>query len=151
MTTMEISTQQTDDALAQLVVPQRERLPDTRLSVTHKFSVAGQEGYLIVGLYADGRPAEVFIRMAKSGSTVRGLMDTIGVLTSLALQHGVSVDALARKFEGTKFEPAGTTHNDRLREARSLTDYIFRWLGLEFSAEYRAHCRNQANDTTRRS
>ena len=79
--------------------PVRDRLPDTRDSITHKFSISGHEGYFTVGLFADGRPGELFIKMAKQGSTMSGLMDTIGVLTSLALQYGVPVETLARKFE----------------------------------------------------
>lgn len=118
--------------------PQRERLPDTRQSVTHKFSVGGLDGYVTVGLYPDGRPGEVFLTVAKEGSTVGGLLDTIGILASLALQHGVPVESLARKFERTSFPPAGQTHNPDLPEASSLSDYIFSWLGLQFSPEFRA-------------
>lgn len=90
-----------------------------------------------MGLYDDGSPGELFIKMAKQGSTVSGLMDTIAVLTSLSLQHGVRVYALAKKFERTRYEPSGHTTNRDIRVASSLTDYIFRWLGLQFSAEYR--------------
>ncbi|MEX2171088.1 MAG: hypothetical protein WD851_17345 [Pirellulales bacterium] len=118
--------------LAALGVPQRRRLPDTRPSITHKFNINGYEGYISVGLFEDGRPGEVFLKMAKEGSTVSGLMDTIGVLTSLALQYGVSVETLAAKFEGTHFEPMGWTSNSNLREVTSIADYIFRWLRSEF-------------------
>ena len=91
--------------------PHRQRLPDTRQSVTHKFNVNGHEGDITVGLYEDGSPGEVFVRMAKMGSTVRGLVDTIAVLTSLALQHGVPVEDLVTKFRHTRFEPLGYTSN----------------------------------------
>jgi hypothetical protein len=94
------------------------------------------EGYITVGFYDDGRPGEVFIKVAKHGSTISGLLDTIAVLTSLALQYGVPVDVLARKFEFTRFEPAGWTKNPELRHVQSLVDYVFRWLGLQCSPEY---------------
>lgn len=128
-------------SLEGLDVPKREHLPDTRNSVTHKFNVCGYEGYLTVGLFEDGRPGELFIKMAKAGSTMAGMADTIGVLTSLALQYGVPVDVLARKFENVTFEPSGTTKNKDIREAHSIVDYIFRWMGLEFSESYRAERR----------
>lgn len=111
--------------------PKRRRLPVTRPSITHKFSVNGHEGYIIVGFYEDDQPGEVFIKMAKKGSTIRGLTDSIGILTSLALQHGVPLELLATKFENTRFEPMGWTKNPQIREATSLVDYIFRWLRLE--------------------
>ena len=118
--------------------PQRERLPDTRHSVTHKFSVGGLDGYVIVGLYPDGRPGEVFLNVAKEGSTVGGLLDTIGILASLCLQYGVPVESLARKFERTSFPPSGEKTNVEIPDASSLSDYIFSWLGLQFSEEFRA-------------
>ena len=114
--------------------PRRERLPDTRQSVTHKFRIKQHEGYVIVGLYPDGRPGEVFIKMAKQGSTISGLMDTIGILTSLALQYGVPPQALADKFAYMRFEPSGRTGHPELRHAHSIVDYIFRWLGITFGA-----------------
>lgn len=109
----------------------RARLPATRSSITHHFSVNGHEGYVIVGFYADGRPGEVFIKMAKKGSTVRGLTDAIGVLTSVALQHEVPLEELAKKFENARFEPSGFTKNPGIRHATSLLDYIFQWLRSE--------------------
>lgn len=118
--------------------PVRERLPGTRQSITHKFQVGQQEGYITVGFYDDGRPGEVFIKIAKHGSTISGLLDTIALLTSLALQYGVPIETLARKFEFTRFEPAGWTKNPQLRHANSLIDYIFRWLGMVCSEEYRS-------------
>jgi ribonucleoside-diphosphate reductase alpha chain len=126
------------ETLKEHALPRRELLPDTRDSITHKFSIDGHEGYITVGLFEDGRPGELFIKMAKEGSTMSGLMDTIGILTSLALQYGVPVEALTRKFEHMRFEPAGVTKNDRIRTAQSVVDYIFRWMGLAFSEVYRA-------------
>lgn len=112
--------------------PQRERLRDTRRAVTHKFQINEHEGYIIVGLYPDGRPGEVFLKMAKQGNTISGLADTIGVLTSLALQYGVPPQTLADKFAYVRFEPSGWTSNPDIRHADSIVDYIFRWLGLTF-------------------
>jgi len=118
--------------------PLRRRLPDTRNAKTHKFDVAGHEGYITVGLYDDGSPGEVFITMAKEGSTIGGLMDTIATLVSLALQYGVPIDSLVRKFEHVRFEPSGMTRNGEIPFAKSLVDYIFRWLAMEFIPGYRA-------------
>jgi len=113
----------------------RERLPDTRRSITHKFSVSGTEGYIIVGLYDDGRPGELFIKIAKQGSTLGGLTNAIGVLASVALQYGVPVGELARKLKDSRFEPLGHTKNPKIKEASSVVDYIFRWLAMEFPSE----------------
>ena len=117
--------------------PKRRRLPDTRPSVTHKFSISGHEGYVTVGLYDDGQPGEVFIKMAKEGSTISGLVDTIAILTSIALQYGVPIDSLARKFQHTRFEPSGHTNNPELAAASSVSDYVFSWLGLRYSEGFR--------------
>ena len=117
--------------------PLRRRLPDTRRSVTHKFNVAGHEGYLNVGLYEDGTPGELFITMAKEGSTIGGLMDSLGTAISVALQYGVPVESLVHKFTHQRFEPAGMTHNPDIPFAKSLVDYIFRWMGIEFVGGYR--------------
>jgi ribonucleoside-diphosphate reductase alpha chain len=117
--------------------PHRRRLPDTRRSITHKFAVSGHEGYVTVGLHEDGTPGEVFIKMAKHGSTMSGLVDTIAVLTSLALQYGVPLEAIARKFQYTRFEPSGHTKNPEIRMASSISDYIFTWLGTTFSETFR--------------
>jgi len=116
--------------------PFRHRLPDTRQSVTHKFSVTGHEGYLTVGLYEDGQPGEVFITMAKEGSTVGGLMDVIGTCTSMALQYGVPLITLVDKFRHARFEPSGMTSNRDIPFAKSLIDYIFCWLGCRFIPGY---------------
>jgi ribonucleoside-diphosphate reductase alpha chain len=118
--------------------PLRRRLPDTRRAITHKFDVAGHEGYITVGLYNDGAPGEVFITMAKEGSTIGGLMDTIATLVSVSLQYGVPVESLVRKFEHVRFEPSGMTHHPEIPFAKSLVDYIFRWLAMEFVHGYRA-------------
>jgi ribonucleoside-diphosphate reductase alpha chain len=112
--------------------PRRQRLEDTRQSITHKFEVAGHEGYLTVGLYPDGCPGELFITMAKEGSTVGGLMDAFGTAVSMCLQYGVPVEALNRKFMHARFEPSGFTKNQNIPMAKSLIDYIFRWLHLTF-------------------
>ena len=110
----------------------RRRLPDERRSLTHHFSVGGQEGYVTVGLYEDGLPGEVFIRMAKEGSTVSGLMDSFATAVSLALQYGVPLKILCEKFSHTRFEPSGWSGNPKIGYAKSLMDYLFRWLELRF-------------------
>ena len=113
----------------------RRRLPDERPAVTHKFRVGEQEGYLTVGLYDDGSPGEVFVKISKEGSTVSGLTDAIAILTSIALQYGVPLDKLAEKLERTHFEPAGPTANEDIPFATSIVDYIFSWLRLHFGDE----------------
>jgi ribonucleoside-diphosphate reductase alpha chain len=110
----------------------RHRLQEERASITHKFNIAGHEGYITVGLYANGQPGEIFIRMAKEGSTVSGLMDAFATSVSLALQHGVPLKVLCEKFAHTRFEPSGWTGNEQIGYAKSLMDYIFRWLNLRF-------------------
>jgi ribonucleoside-diphosphate reductase alpha chain len=110
----------------------RHRLQEERASVTHKFSIAGHEGYITVGLYPIGQPGEIFIKMAKEGSTVSGLMDAFATSISLALQHGVPLRVLCEKFAHTRFEPSGWTGNEQIGYAKSLMDYIFRWLNLRF-------------------
>ncbi len=117
--------------------PRRERLPDTRTSVTHKFNVAGHEGYITVGLYPDGRPGEMFITMAKEGSTIGGLMDCFGTAVSMSLQYGVPLEVYVQKFSHTRFEPMGPTKNPDIRIAKSIVDYIFRWLGVTFMPGFR--------------
>ncbi|MHB8513851.1 MAG: vitamin B12-dependent ribonucleotide reductase [Dehalococcoidia bacterium] len=112
--------------------PYRRHLPDERQSVTHKFRVGEQEGYVTVGLYAEGQPGEIFVNISKEGSTIRGLMDSVAVLTSVALQYGVPVENLVAKFRGVHFEPNGLTSNPAIPTASSLVDYIFRWLELRF-------------------
>jgi ribonucleoside-diphosphate reductase alpha chain len=112
--------------------PVRHKLDDERQAITHKFSIAGHEGYLTVGLYEDGQPGEIFLRVAKEGSTVSGLMDTIATMTSIALQYGVPLKALVDKFSHTRFEPSGFTNNPEIPIAKSVTDYVFRFLGNRF-------------------
>jgi ribonucleoside-diphosphate reductase alpha chain len=110
----------------------RHRLPEERASLTHKFAIAGHEGYITVGLYPNGQPGEIFIKMAKEGSTVSGLMDSFATATSLALQHGVPLKVLCEKFAHSRFEPSGWTGNEHIGYAKSIMDYIFRWLQLRF-------------------
>jgi ribonucleoside-diphosphate reductase alpha chain len=131
------STESDKAAAKTAVAPRRERLPDTRRSVTHKFSVGGHEGYITVGLYDDGRPGELFITMAKEGSTVGGLMDAFGTAVSMSLQYGVPLEVYAKKFSHTRFEPWGYTKNPDIPVAKSLVDYIFRWMAIEFMPGYR--------------
>jgi len=138
------STEADQKADKQKAAPRRERLPDTRRSITHKFSIAGHEGYITVGLYEDGRPGELFITMAKEGSTVGGLMDCFGTAVSMSLQYGVPLDVYVNKFSHTRFEPMGHTKNPDIRIAKSLVDYIFRWLGITFLAGYREENANMA-------
>jgi len=115
----------------------RRRLPDTRHSLTHHFNVAGHEGYLTVGMYDDHTPGELFITMSKEGSTIGGLMDSLGTAISVALQYGVPVESLVTKFAHQRFEPMGMTTNRDIPFAKSLVDYIFRWMGMEFIPGYR--------------
>ncbi|MEN0110753.1 MAG: vitamin B12-dependent ribonucleotide reductase, partial [Planctomycetota bacterium] len=126
--------------------PRRERLPDTRKSVTHKFSVAGHEGYITVGMFDDGRPGELFITMAKEGSTIGGLMDAFGTSVSMSLQYGVPLEDYVRKFSHMRFEPQGHTKNPDIRIAKSLIDYIFRWLGITFLPGYKEASQGQPID-----
>ncbi len=112
--------------------PVRRRLPQDCRSIRHKFDIAGHEGYIHVGQYDDGTPGELFIKIAKEGSTIAGLMDTIGILTSMALQYGVPLDVLVTKFSHVRFEPSGFTKNPEIPIAKSLIDYIFRLLGAKF-------------------
>jgi ribonucleoside-diphosphate reductase alpha chain len=115
--------------------PVRHKLPDERVARTHKFSIAGHEGYLTVGLYESGHPGEIFLRMAKEGSTVSGLMDTIATMTSISLQYGVPLKALVDKFSHTRFEPAGFTNSREIPIAKSVMDYVFRYLGNRYLQE----------------
>lgn len=117
--------------------PVRMRMPDTRVSITHKFDIAGHEGYITVGLYENRQPGELFIQMAKEGSTIGGLMDTVATLTSISLQYGVPLESLVKKFAHQRFEPSGFTKNPDIRNASSITDYVFRWLGCQFINGYK--------------
>jgi len=117
--------------------PVRVRMQDTRVGLTHKFDIAGHEGYITVGLYESGQPGELFIQMSKEGSTIGGLMDTVATLTSLSLQYGVPLESLVKKFAHQRFEPSGFTKNPDIRNASSITDYVFRWLGCQFIKGYK--------------
>ena len=117
--------------------PVRRRMTDTRVSLTHKFDIAGHEGYITVGMFEDGQPGELFIQMQKEGSTIGGLMDTVGALTSMALQYGVPLQSMVSKFAYSRFEPSGFTKNPDIRNASSITDYVFRWLGCQFIKGYK--------------
>jgi len=117
--------------------PLRKKLPETRAALNHKFSVADHEGYLTVGLFEDGQPGEMFITMAKEGSTIGGLMDSVAALTSMSLQYGVPLEVLVKKFSHQRFEPSGFTKNPDIRQASSIIDYVFRWLGMQFIPGYR--------------
>ena len=110
----------------------RHRLQLERASITHKFNIAGHEGYITVGVYPSGQPGEIFITMAKEGSTVSGLMDSFALAISMALQHGVPLKLLCEKFKHTRFEPSGWTGNENIGYATSVMDYIFRWLEQKF-------------------
>jgi ribonucleoside-diphosphate reductase alpha chain len=129
----EAATKNADSADAQ-APPRavRHRLPAERASITHKFGLSGHEGYITVGLYPNGQPGEIFIRMAKEGSTVSGLMDSFATAVSLALQHGVPLRVLCEKFAHTRFEPSGWTGNEQIGYAKSIMDYIFRWIQIRF-------------------
>src|SRR5258707_12268084 len=116
---------------------QRRKLPDERKSITHKFSVGGHEGYIIVGMYEEGAPGEIFIKMAKEGSTLSGFMDGLALSISIGLQYGVPLKALVDKLTNTRFDPSGFTENPSIRYTSSVLDYIARWLGGKFiSSEY---------------
>ncbi len=117
--------------------PVRRKLPDERKSITHKFSIGGHEGYITVGMYDDGTPGEIFIAMSKEGSTISGLMDSFATSVSFNLQYGVPLKFLVDKFSHVRFEPSGWTGNPQVPYAKSIMDYIFRWLGAKFlGAEY---------------
>jgi ribonucleoside-diphosphate reductase alpha chain len=138
-----LSTGKDKDKLAEVgVTPTavRRKLPDERESITHKFSISGHEGYITVGKYEDGTPGEIFITMAKEGSTISGLMDSFATMTSLALQHGVPLNFLVDKFTHTRFEPSGFTKNPEIPMTKSIMDYIFKWLATKFlDKESQAH------------
>ncbi len=137
----------TDTAEKVVHRPVRRKLPDERQSITHKFSIAGHEGYITVGLYEDGTPGEIFITMAKEGSTISGLMDGFATAISFALQYGVPLKFLVDKFSHVRFEPSGWTGNPQIPYAKSILDYIFRWLGAKFlGPEYAV---TEAGETSR--
>ncbi len=114
------------------MVAQRETLPSTRQSITHKFQIVGHEGYLTIGLFDDGRPGEIFIKMAKEGSTLSGMVQGFCRALSLALQYGLSVPEAVKRFKGMRFEPMGTTSNPEIPYAQSIIDYVARYLEVHF-------------------
>ena len=120
--------------------PIRRKLPEERQAITHKFDIQGHEGYITVGLYEDGMPGELFLVMAKEGSTISGFADAFAQAISYALQYGVPLQVLADKFSHMRFEPSGMTKNPQVRFAKSIVDYVFRWLATKFlsaDAQYR--------------
>ena len=112
--------------------PVRRRLPDERQAITHKFDIAGHEGYITIGLFEDGSPGEIFLVMAKEGSTISGFADAFAQAVSYALQYGVPLQVLVDKFSHVRFEPSGVTKNPKVRIAKSIVDYIFRWMATKF-------------------
>jgi ribonucleoside-diphosphate reductase alpha chain len=134
--------QKTEQQIVEKLVthPVRRRLPDERHAITHKFDIAGHEGYITVGLYEDGQPGEIFLVMAKEGSTISGFADAFAQAVSYALQYGVPLQVLVDKFSHVRFEPAGMTKNPEIRFAKSIVDYVFRWMATKFlshEAQYR--------------
>ena len=119
-------------AVAAMPRPVRRKLPDERHSITHKFDIAGHEGYITVGLFDDGQPGEIFLVMAKEGSTISGFADAFAQAISYALQYGVPLQVLVDKFSHARFEPSGMTKNPEVRFAKSIVDYIFRWMATKF-------------------
>ena len=147
------TTTSTDELQAAVVAaearPARRKLPDERHAITHKYSIAGHEGYITVGMYEDGKPGEIFLVMAKEGSTISGLMDAFATSISMALQYGVPLEALVEKFSHVRFEPSGFTKNPEIPYAKSITDYIFRWLASKFlSAEHQEAAGVQRSETS---
>ena len=119
-------------------VPRRRKLPDERMAIAHKFSIAGHEGYIHVGMYEDGAPGEIFIKMAKEGSMLSGVMDTLALSLSMNLQYGVPLDVLCEKLVNTRFEPMGMTGNKEIPMVKSIMDYMGRWLALKFLTKDKA-------------
>jgi ribonucleoside-diphosphate reductase alpha chain len=124
-----------EGTVAAMEAPRRRKLPDERNSITHKFDIGGHEGYITVGLYEDGQPGELFLTMAKEGSTISGFADAFAQAISYALQYGVPLHDLVDKFSHVRFEPSGMTRNPEIRFAKSIVDYIFRWLASKFLTE----------------
>ena len=129
------------EVVKMIETPKRRKLPDERHAITHKFDVAGHEGYITVGMFEDGTPGEIFLVMAKEGSTISGFADAFAQAISYALQYGVPLQALVDKFSHARFEPSGMTKNPEVRFAKSIVDYIFRWMATKFlspEAQFRA-------------
>jgi ribonucleoside-diphosphate reductase alpha chain len=135
-----------EKVVASMGQPVRHRLPDERHSITHKFDIAGHEGYITVGLFEDGTPGELFLVMAKEGSTISGFADAFAQAISYALQFGVPLQVLVDKFSHARFEPSGMTKNPDIRFAKSIVDYIFRWMATKFlsnEAQFHAGVNNR--------
>jgi len=137
---------ETPAAAPEAARPTRRKLPDERRSITHKFSIAGLDGYLTVGMYEDGAPGEIFVTIAKQGSVISGLMDCFATAVSIALQYGVPLHVLVEKFSHVRFEPSGYSSNPEIGYAKSIVDYIFRWLGHKFLPEEAPHLSNGTPD-----
>src|SRR4029450_10393602 len=138
-------------AVKMVTQPVRRKLPDERQAITHKFDIQGHEGYITVGLFEDGQPGEIFLVMAKEGSTISGFADAFAQAISYALQYGVPLQALVDKFSHVRFEPSGMTRNPEIRFAKSIVDYIFRWMAAKFlspEAQFRAGVNNREEVTT---
>src|SRR5258706_10792044 len=138
-------------AASLITAPVRHKLPDERHAITHKFDIAGHEGYITVGLFENGTPGELFLVMAKEGSTISGFADAFAQAISYALQYGVPLQDLVDKFSHVRFEPSGMTRNPDVRFAKSIVDYIFRWMAAKFlspEAQFRAGVNNREEVTT---
>ena len=138
-------------AMQMVTGPVRRKLPDERKALTHKFDIAGHEGYITVGLFEDGQPGEIFLVMAKEGSTISGFADAFAQAISYALQYGVPLQALVDKFSHVRFEPSGMTRNPEIRFAKSIVDYIFRWMASKFmspEAQFHAGVNGRELDET---
>jgi ribonucleoside-diphosphate reductase alpha chain len=139
--TQPLNTSRDKEKAVVVEVPRRRKLPDERRAITHKFDIAGHEGYITVGLYEDGMPGEIFLVMAKEGSTISGFADAFAQAISYTLQYGVPLHDLVDKFSHVRFEPSGMTKNPEVRFAKSIVDYVFRWMAGKFltpEAQYRA-------------
>jgi ribonucleoside-diphosphate reductase alpha chain len=133
----QVSSPEASEQRALFVRAQRLKLPDERKSITHKFAIGGHKGYIIVGMYKEGAPGEIFIKMAKEGSTLSGFMDGLALSLSIGLQYGVPLKTIVDKLTNTRFEPSGYTENPNIRYSTSVLDYLARWLGGKFlSPEY---------------
>src|SRR5207253_10560809 len=128
----ETTVERVVERVVEVTRPQRRRLADTRASLTHKFSIEGHEGYITVGLFEDGTPGELFVTMAKEGSTLSGMMDAFATSVSLLFQYGVPLAHMVDKFSHMRFEPSGWTGNPQIGMAKSIVDYVFRWLGHNY-------------------
>ena len=126
-------------------------MPETRKGINHKFSIGGHEGYILTGIFDDGTLGEIFIEVQKEGSTIGGMMDTIAILTSMALQYGVPLESMIRKFSYQRYEPSGYTNNPDIGIAYSITDYVFRWLGCTFVPGFRELSLIHISEPTRRT